>query len=67
MPIAPLFHANGWSLPYACPMVGARMVLPGHRMDAASLFELLSAERVTFAVGVPTIWTMLLAYMASRA
>jgi len=66
MPIAPLFHANGWSMPYACPMVGAKMVLPGHQMDAASLFELLSAEGVTFAVGVPTIWTMLLAYMSEQ-
>jgi acyl-CoA synthetase (AMP-forming)/AMP-acid ligase II len=66
MPIAPLFHANGWSMPYTCPMVGAKMVLPGHQMDAASLFELLSAEGVTFAVGVPTIWTMLLAYMSEK-
>ncbi len=66
MPIAPLFHANGWSMPYACPMVGAKMVLPGHRMDAASLFELLSTERVSFAVGVPTIWTMLLGYMSEQ-
>ncbi len=66
MPIAPLFHANGWSLPYACPMVGAKLVLPGNRMDAASLYELLSGEGVTFAVGVPTIWTMLLAYMAEN-
>ena len=66
MPIAPLFHANGWSLPYGCPMVGAKMVLPGNRMDAASLFELLSGEGVSFAVGVPTIWTMLLAYMGEQ-
>ncbi len=66
MPMAPLFHANGWSMPYACPMVGAKMVLPGHRMDAASLFELLSTERVSFAVGVPTIWTMLLGYMSEH-
>ncbi|MCJ7452944.1 MAG: long-chain-fatty-acid--CoA ligase [Steroidobacteraceae bacterium] len=66
MPIAPLFHANGWSLPYACPMVGAKMVLPGHHMDAGSLFELLSTEGVSFAVGVPTIWTMLLTYMSEQ-
>jgi fatty-acyl-CoA synthase len=66
MPFAPLFHANAWSMPYACPMVGAKMVLPGQRMDAASLFELLSSERVSFAVGVPTIWTMLLAYMQEQ-
>ena len=64
MPIAPMFHANAWSLPYCCPMVGAKMVLPGHRMDAASLFELMATESVTFAVGVPTIWTMMLSYLA---
>ncbi|HQR23873.1 MAG TPA: long-chain fatty acid--CoA ligase [Steroidobacteraceae bacterium] len=66
MPIAPMFHANAWSLPYACPMMGAKMVLPGRHMDAASLCELLQDEGVTFSVGVPTIWTMLLAHMAER-
>jgi fatty-acyl-CoA synthase len=66
MPIAPLFHANGWSLPYACPMVGAKMVLPGRHVDAASLCELLLSEGVTFSVGVPTIWTMLLAYTGEK-
>ena len=66
MPIAPMFHANAWSLPYCCPMVGAKMVLPGNRMDAASLYELLAGEAVTFAVGVPTIWTMLLAFLQEK-
>ena len=47
-------------------MVGAKMVLPGNRMDAASLLELIAGESVTFAVGVPTIWTMLLAHMAEQ-
>jgi fatty-acyl-CoA synthase len=63
MPIAPMFHANAWSLPYSCPLMGAKLVLPGHRMDAASLHELIEGERVTFAVGVPTIWTMLIAWL----
>ena len=63
MPIAPMFHANAWSLPYCTPMVGAKLVLPGNRMDAASLFELLAGERVSFAVGVPTIWTMLIGWL----
>ncbi len=63
MPIAPMFHANAWSLPYCAPMVGAKLVLPGNRMDAASLFELLAGERVSFAVGVPTIWTMLIGWL----
>jgi acyl-CoA synthetase (AMP-forming)/AMP-acid ligase II len=66
MPIAPLFHANGWSLPYGCAMVGAKMVLPGRHMDAESLFDLMSREEVSFAVGVPTIWTTLLAHMGEK-
>ncbi len=63
MPIAPLFHATGWSLPYGGAMVGAKLVLPGHQLDAASLFELMQAEEVTVGVAVPTIWTLLLAYL----
>jgi acyl-CoA synthetase (AMP-forming)/AMP-acid ligase II len=63
MPIAPMFHANAWSLPYGCAMTGAKLVLPGNRLDPASLHALIEGEGVTFAVGVPTIWTMLIAYL----
>jgi acyl-CoA synthetase (AMP-forming)/AMP-acid ligase II len=63
MPIAPMFHANGWSLPYACAMTGAKMVLPGRLLDARSLHELIRNEGVTFAVGVPTIWALMVAYL----
>ena len=63
LPFAPMFHANAWSLPYCCPMVGAKLVLPGNRMDAPSLYELITQERVSFTVGVPTIWTMLLSHL----
>ncbi|HTT03181.1 MAG TPA: long-chain fatty acid--CoA ligase [Steroidobacteraceae bacterium] len=63
MPIAPMFHANAWSLPYGCAMTGAKLVLPGRHLDARRLHELIQSEGVTFAVGVPTIWTQLLAYL----
>ena len=56
LPIVPMFHANAWGLPYASALLGARFVLPGPFMDPASVLELLSAERATFAAGVPTIW-----------
>jgi fatty-acyl-CoA synthase len=56
MPIVPMFHANAWGLPYACAMAGARQVLPGPRMSPADLAELIEAEHVTRAAGVPTIW-----------
>ena len=56
LPVVPMFHVNAWGLPYACPLVGARMVMPGPRLDGASLYEQLERERVTFAAGVPTVW-----------
>ena len=36
MPIAPMFHANAWSLPYCTPMVGAKLVLPGRSLATAT-------------------------------
>jgi fatty-acyl-CoA synthase len=52
----PMFHANGWGLPFAAPAVGARIVLPGRHMDGASLARLIADEGVTIAIGVQTIW-----------
>jgi acyl-CoA synthetase (AMP-forming)/AMP-acid ligase II len=52
----PMFHANGWGLPFAAPAVGAKLVLPGRQADGASLTKLMAAEGVTVAVGVQTVW-----------
>ena len=61
--IAPMFHANGWSIPYGAPMAGAATILPGRHMDGASLVRLMNAERGTMASGVPTIWLDVLAHL----
>jgi fatty-acyl-CoA synthase len=63
LPVVPLFHANAWSLAFSCPMVGAKMVMPGPRLDGASLYELLETEQVTFSAAVPTIWLGLMHYL----
>jgi 3-(methylthio)propionyl---CoA ligase len=55
-PVVPLFHACGWGIPYAAPMNGAKLVLPGPHLDGASLYELFETEGVTYALGVPTVW-----------
>ncbi len=60
MPVVPMFHVNAWGLPYAAPMVGAKLVLPGPKLDGASLHELIVSEGVTFTAGVPTVWMGLL-------
>jgi len=63
LPVVPMFHANAWSLPYGCTMVGAKMVFPGQHLDGKSLHELMEAEGVTMSAGVPTVWLALLQYM----
>ncbi|MYC93878.1 MAG: long-chain fatty acid--CoA ligase [Caldilineaceae bacterium SB0661_bin_32] len=56
MPVVPQFHAMAWGLPYAAVNVGADLVMPGPHMQPAALAEMIEAERVTVAAGVPTIW-----------
>ncbi len=63
LPIAPMYHANAWAMPYIAPMVGAKLVLPGPKMDAPSILELINSEQVTFACAVPTVWTMVLEHL----
>jgi 3-(methylthio)propionyl---CoA ligase len=63
LPVVPMFHVNAWGTPYACPIVGAKMVFPGAALDGASLTELFEQEKVTFTAGVPTIWLGLLQHL----
>jgi len=60
MPVVPMFHANGWSLAFSTPLVGASLVLPGAKLDGPSIYELLTKYKVTFTAAVPTVWLMLL-------
>ncbi|MFZ5692347.1 MAG: 3-(methylthio)propionyl-CoA ligase [Pseudomonadota bacterium] len=63
MPVVPMFHANCWGLALTAPMNGAALVMPGMKMDGASIFELLDQFRVTCTAAVPTIWLMLLQHL----
>ncbi|ATG37464.1 medium-chain-fatty-acid--CoA ligase AlkK [Phaeobacter piscinae] len=58
--VVPMFHVNAWGTPYMTAAVGAKLVLPGPHLDGASLAKLIDAEKVTVALGVPTIWMGLL-------
>jgi 3-(methylthio)propionyl---CoA ligase len=60
LPVVPLFHANAWGLPYITPMTGCPFILPGARLDGASLFDLMEGEGVDSGWGVPTVWLGLL-------
>jgi fatty-acyl-CoA synthase len=56
LPVVPMFHANAWGVPYTATPYGAKQVFLGGSLDPAALVELMAAERVTVAAGVPTIW-----------
>ena len=67
LPVVPMFHVNAWGIPYSAAMTGAKLVFPGPALDGKSIYELIEAEKVTFAAGVPTVWQMLLSHMKPNA
>ena len=65
MPVVPMFHANCWALAFIGPLVGAALIMPGAKLDGASVYELLDQEKVTITAAVPTIWMMLLQHLTA--
>jgi acyl-CoA synthetase (AMP-forming)/AMP-acid ligase II len=64
LPVVPMFHANAWGMPFAGTLAGAKHVFAGQfSADPASLAEVIEAEKVTVAAGVPTVWIGLLQYI----
>jgi 3-(methylthio)propionyl---CoA ligase len=63
LPVVPMFHANAWGLPYAGILNGSKLVLPGHALDAKSLYELIDNERVTLTAAVPAVWSELIRHL----
>ena len=61
--VVPMYHANAWGVVYSAPAVGAKLVLPGQRMDGASLHRLIEEEGVTYSAAVPTVWQSLLQHV----
>jgi len=63
LPVVPMFHANAWGLAFTAPATGAKLVMPGQRLDGPALHELIETEGVTFAAAVPTVWQTLLQHL----
>lgn len=63
LPAAPMFHVSAWGIPYAAALTGARLVLPGPRLQPAALAEVIDTESVTIALGVPTVWVGLIRWL----
>jgi fatty-acyl-CoA synthase len=64
--LVPMFHANGWGIPYAGIMTGSRLVFSGRHLQAADIAMLVENERATFSAGVPTLWMTLYAHLESH-
>ncbi|QLG51246.1 long-chain fatty acid--CoA ligase [Natrinema halophilum] len=63
LPVVPMFHANGWGVPYAATFVGAKQVFPSIHTDPESIAHLIADEGVTFSAAVPTIWLEMAEYL----
>jgi fatty-acyl-CoA synthase len=61
--LTPMCHVNGWGLPFAAAMVGAKHILPGAQISAEEILDIVVRERVTKAFGIPTFWVDLLQAM----
>ncbi|MCQ8185598.1 long-chain-fatty-acid--CoA ligase [Parvularcula maris] len=66
LPVVPMFHVNAWGVPYTALLLGMKLVLPGPGLDGKNLHEMIVEEDVTYALGVPTVWLGLLAYVAEN-
>ena len=66
LPVVPMFHANAWALAFAGPLIGAKLVMPGPKLDGASIYELLDTEKITMTAAVPTVWLNLLQYLEAN-
>lgn len=60
--VTPMFHVNGWGLPYAAWMMGANVLLPGRDVSSHALSTIIEDCSPTVAVGVPLIWNELANY-----
>lgn len=67
MTLTPMFHVNAWSMPYTALMLGARQVLGGPRPSSEEICALLRDEKVTAALGVPTVWAEVLEVLEREA
>jgi acyl-CoA synthetase (AMP-forming)/AMP-acid ligase II len=55
----PMFHCNGWGLPYTMAGVGARQVVL-RKVDGAEILRRVERHGVTMMAGAPAVWNSVL-------
>ena len=59
-PLSVSANCRGTQSPLHWGSIFSTLVMPGAKMDGASIYELLDTYKVSFTAAVPTIWLMLL-------
>src|SRR5947209_6135633 len=55
----PMFHCNGWGMPYTMAGVGARQI-PIRKIDGAEILRRVEQHGVTLMCGAPAVWNAVL-------
>ena len=55
----PMFHCNGWGLPYTMAGLGARQILL-RKVDGAEILRRVEQHGVTMMAGAPAVWNAVL-------
>ena len=55
----PMFHCNGWGMPYAIAGLGARQVVL-RKVDGAEILRRVEQHGVTLMCGAPAVWNAVL-------
>jgi fatty-acyl-CoA synthase len=59
LPLTPMFHVNGWGLPYTAALAPASLILAGADTSPSTVGRLIEAERPTTIAGIPTFWVQM--------
>jgi len=55
LPLAPMFHAGAWCIPYLALCVGTKIVLSNQYSDPKVQMQMMTDHKVTIFSGVPTV------------
>jgi fatty-acyl-CoA synthase len=64
--IVPMFHVNGWGMPYGSFLGGASLLMPGPFLQPEPIARFVHEKKATLVSAVPTIWQALLNYGESH-
>ncbi|MDV7246320.1 MULTISPECIES: AMP-binding protein [Rhodococcus] len=59
MHVLPMFHCNGWGMPYTATGLGIKQVVL-RKVDGAEILRRVDEHGITLMCGAPTVWNMVL-------